>query len=96
MAHLIQSLVNPDVLVLNLPIKYRAAQMICREYCPEIAEDIKMLISLCYTALYFDNPGAAFFTMIDYANEHPGENYTSVSCESILENIRVKKCLHTE
>lgn len=74
MAHLIQSLVNPDVLELNLPIKYRAAQMICREYCPEIAEDIKMLISLCYTALYFDNPGAAFFTMIDYANAYPGEN----------------------
>ena len=91
MAHLIQSLVNPDVLVLNLPIKYRAAQMICREYCPEIAEDIKMLISLCYTALYFDNPGAAFFTMIDYANEHPGENGIEIYKRIMREHSRKYK-----
>lgn len=74
MAHMIQSLINPDVEEFHRPVPYKTAQMICREYCPEIADDTKLLISLCYIALYFDNPGVAFFNLIDDAKNHREQN----------------------
>lgn len=72
MAHMIQSYIRPDLRHKKVP--YESAQMVCSVYCPEIAENTKLLISICYTALFFDNPGVAFFTLIDYAKKHREKN----------------------
>lgn len=72
MAHMIQSFINPDLRHNKVP--YVSAQIVCQVYCPEIAHDTKLLISICYSAIFFDNPGVAFFTMVDFARKNPDMN----------------------
>lgn len=66
MAHLIQSLVNPDLYHAEVP--YKSAQIICAKILPELKDDTKLLISICYTALFFDNPGYAFIEILQNVN----------------------------
>jgi hypothetical protein len=67
MAHLIQSLVNPDLYHGEIP--YKSAQLICDKIRPDITEDTRLLIAICYTALFFNNPGHAFFKVLESANK---------------------------
>lgn len=70
MAHLIQSLINPELHHNVVP--YKSAQLICDKLRPELKHDTKLLISICYTSLYFNNPGLAFFEILNSVNQ--GEN----------------------
>lgn len=65
MAHLIQSLINPELP--HNEVRYQAAHLICDKIRPDIKDDTKLLISICYTALFFDNPGHAFFEILQSA-----------------------------
>lgn len=62
MAHLVQSLFNSELYHSEVP--YQAAQLICNEIRPDISENKKLLISICYISLFFDNPGVAFFDIL--------------------------------
>lgn len=68
MAHLIQQLINPTVH--HQEIKYLAVQHICNNYCKiEIAKNTRLIISACVCSLMFDNPGVAFFDVLDYISK---------------------------
>jgi len=67
MAHLIQSLVNPDLYHREIP--YKSAQLIYDKIRPDLKDDIKLLIAICYTSLFFNNPGHAFFEILESANK---------------------------
>lgn len=66
MAHLIQLLINPELSHREVP--YQSAQLVCDKIRPDLIEDTKLLISICYTSLFFDNPGHAFFEIIESAS----------------------------
>lgn len=66
MAHLVQSLVNPELFHSKVP--YESAQLICNKIRPDLQHDTKLLISICYVALYFNNPGLAFFDILKSAD----------------------------
>lgn len=66
MAHLTQYLVDPDVNNRHDVIPYRIVELICDNKYPSIAKDTKMIITLCFCSLMFDNPGVAFFDLADY------------------------------
>nr|WP_320020820.1 hypothetical protein [uncultured Draconibacterium sp.] len=74
MAHLIQSLVNPELFHDKVP--YESAQIICDKIRPDLRNDTKLLISICYIALYFNNPGCAFFDILQSVNKN--ENGTQL------------------
>lgn len=67
MAHLVQSLINPELFHSEVP--YRAAQLICNKIRPDLKDDKKLLISICYTSLFFNNPGHAFFDILKSAKK---------------------------
>lgn len=67
MAHLVQSLFNSELYHSEVP--YQAAQLICNEIRPDISPNKKLLISICYLALFFDNPGVAFFDILLSVNQ---------------------------
>ena len=62
MAHLIQSLINPDLKHPTIP--YKSAQLICKKIRPDILDNTKLLISICYISLYFNNLGLAFYNLL--------------------------------
>lgn len=71
MAHLVQSLID-DVDDVHPTVPYRTVEMICeskKEY-RRVAKDKKMMISLCHCALMYDNPGVAFFELLDNVIEN--------------------------
>ena len=69
MAHLIQSFINEELYHPTIP--YCAAELIFRAIYADKSHDIKMMISLCFCSLMFDNPGVAFFEMINYSKNNP-------------------------
>lgn len=68
MAHLIQSFINDDTHHTNIP--YHSVELICKNIYKEISEDKKMMISICLCSLMFDNPGVAFFDVIELSKKH--------------------------
>ena len=70
MAHMIQRKVDPNVDRFHNAFPYRIVQLICANKYPSLCDDENMMISLCICALMFDNPGAAFFDVADYAIKH--------------------------
>ncbi len=65
MAHLFQTMIDETATHPNIP--YNSVQLICSFIYPEIAEDKKMMISLCLCALISMNPGAYFFEVLEIA-----------------------------
>ena len=72
MAHLIQSLINEELYHSTIP--YCSAELIFKTIYAEKSHDKKMIISLCFCSLMFDNPGVAFFEMINYSKNNPELN----------------------
>lgn len=62
MAHLVQSLVNPELYHATVP--YDSARLVCTKVRPDLADDTRLLISVCYISLFFNNPGSAFFEIL--------------------------------
>lgn len=72
MAHEIQKTLVPDVFHPEVP--YCTAELILKEYYPEILNDSKLITSICYCALHWDNPGVGFFDVVNLAKRNPSWN----------------------
>ncbi len=72
MAHEIQKILTPDIFHPEIP--YCAAELILREYYPEISKDSRLIASICYCALHWDNPGVGFFEVVNIAKRNPALN----------------------
>ena len=72
MADMVQRIYDPDVEHDEVP--YRVVQKICEVFYPDVAQDIKMMISLCTCALMSSNPGCGFFEALDFAKSHKDLN----------------------
>lgn len=69
MAHLIQSFINGELYHSTVP--YCTVELICKSIYGEIIDDKKMMISLCFCSLMFNNPGVAFFDLIELSKKNP-------------------------
>ncbi|MBO4719790.1 MAG: hypothetical protein J5658_07955 [Prevotella sp.] len=74
MAHMIQRKVDSSINSSHNAVPYRMVELICANKYPSLCDDENMMISLCICALMFDNPGAAFFDVADYAIKYRIEN----------------------
>ena len=72
MAHLIQKCFVEDVNHASVP--YLSAERIIHEIYPQIENDKKLIISICFCALYWDNPGVGFFEVVEIAKANPNWN----------------------
>lgn len=72
MAHNIQKLFVKEVNHFTIP--YCAAELVLQAYYPEIVNDKKLIVSICYCALHWDNPGVGFFDVVEIAKANPNWN----------------------
>lgn len=72
MAHLFQVMIDETAIHPNIP--YNSVQLICSFIYPEIANDNKMMISLCLCSLISMNPGAYFFEVVEIAKSNRNLN----------------------
>lgn len=72
MAHIVQKLFVENVNHSAVP--YCAVELVLQEIYPEIVEDKKLIISICYCALHWDNPGVGFFEVTQIAKDNPEWN----------------------
>lgn len=68
MAHLVQSLINSELNHSTIP--YCAVELICKSIYSEILNDKKKMISICLCSLMFNNPGVAFFEIIEFSKKN--------------------------
>lgn len=69
MAHLIQSFINDELYHPTVP--YCTVELICKSIDSDISNDKKMMISLCFCSLMFNNPGVAFFDLVELSKKNP-------------------------
>ena len=55
-------------------IPYCSVELICKSIYSEISNDKKMMISLCFCSLMFDNPGIAFFDLVELSKKNQSLN----------------------
>lgn len=91
MAHLIQKMIYSEVEHNQVP--YEAVEIICNYWYPEIKDNLRQMVAICMCALMFDNPGAGFFTVIEFAKDHPDleginffKEFIQTSCVIYKEN----------
>lgn len=79
-------------------IPYNSVKLVCQSVYPEIAEDRRLLISICLCCLHYNNPGAGFFEVIDIlkANqEFDGRDLYKHFCEtSTIRYLDEKLTIH--
>lgn len=90
MAHHIQKLIDPTVEESHAIVPYRIIDKIWEKIYPEKKNDIKLLISICYISLMFDNPGIGFFDVSYFARKHSIDNGRSLYKASLLHTISFK------
>lgn len=73
MANLLQSFFD-DIEGKHPAIPYDSVNLVCQSIYPEIAEDRRLLISICLCSLHYNNPGAGFFEVINILKDNPGFN----------------------
>lgn len=69
MAAMYQSLIDPDTSHPDVP--YNVIQFWCKKHFPNIADDKKKLICLCYISLFSLDPGFSLMLTLRNANTHP-------------------------
>lgn len=72
MAHCIQHLFCNDLN--HAPIPYCSAELILKEIYPQISTDNRLIASICYCALHWDNPGVGFFEVVEILRHNPEWN----------------------
>lgn len=90
MAHHIQKLIDPTVEETHPTVPYKIIDMIIANHYPDFKDDDKLIISLCYISLLFDNPGVGFFKVADHAKSIGITDGRSLYKESLLYNIHYK------
>ena len=71
MAAMYQMIVDPTATHENNDLPYNLVQILCEKKFPNIAEDRRKLISICYISLFSMSPAEVLFDQLDYANRHP-------------------------
>lgn len=79
MAAMCQSLVDPNADHPDVP--YNVVKVLAEHHFPNIANDTRKLICLCFVALYSLDPGCALVRELITANQNP-----SLTCQLIFEN----------
>jgi len=72
MAHIFQSFFDPTAEHPQIP--YRAVQLVCKDFSPEVANDPKMLFSICLCSLMYNNPAYGFFEILEIVRQNPRMN----------------------
>ena len=72
MAHCIQYLFSKELN--HSPIPYCSAELALKELYPQISTDYKLIASICYCALHWDNPGVGFFEVVEILKQNPEWN----------------------
>lgn len=72
MASMYQRIIDPNVNRNDLP--YNFVELFCKQKYPNIADDKKKLISICYISLFSRFPSELLMTELQYANEHLEKN----------------------
>ena len=72
MAHCIQHLFCEELNHASIP--YCSAELVLKELYPQISTDYKLIASICYCALNWDNPGVGFFEVVEILKHNPGWN----------------------
>lgn len=76
MAHVFQSFFDPEIEHPQIP--YNAVQLICKNYLPHVADDPKMMFSVCLCSLMFNNPAFGFFEVLKIVKINPRLNGQSL------------------
>ncbi|WP_339751112.1 hypothetical protein [Algoriphagus aquimarinus] len=83
MAYLCQSFFDPDAKLLEIP--YSTAEILCGIIIPDLMEDKRRLIALCYIALSSENSGYTFYELLISAKER----YSELSGKELI-NVLLK------
>lgn len=85
MAHLIQSFINDELYHPTVP--YCTVELICKSIDSDISNDKKMMISLCFCSLMFNNPGVAFFDLVELSKKNPLLNGYELYVKILKDNV---------
>lgn len=91
MAHLIQEMIFSELNHREVP--YLSGIMIYKHYLQKekiLNQDKLIIITLCYCALFHDNPGVAYIHYLDFIQEHPHLTCFEIYKELINSKIKYK------
>lgn len=71
MAAMYQMMIDPHATHENNDMPYNLIQILCEQYFPNIANDRKKLISICYISLFSMSPAEILLDQMNYASENP-------------------------
>lgn len=71
MASMYQMLYDPSATHPNFDLPYNIVKILAEQSFPNIANDNKKLISICYLSLFSLSPAQVLFEQLDYANKNP-------------------------
>lgn len=89
MAAMYQMMVDPTATHENNDLPYNLVQILCEKKFPNIAEDRRKLISICYISLFSMSPAEVLFDQLDYANRHPSISGKALFFEFVT-NSKIK------
>lgn len=90
MAAMVQEIIDPASKDTHVSIPYHVVSRLAARYAPNIADDNKKLITLCFISLHTLAPGIKLMDYMSYANEHPTADILSIF-EHFLEDSKVRK-----
>ncbi len=90
MAAMVQEMIDPASKDTHIAIPYHVVARLAAQYAPNIANDNKKLITLCFISLHTLSPGITLINYMSYANENPKADIISIF-NHFLENSKVRK-----
>ena len=90
MAAMVQELIDPASKDTHITIPYHVVSRLASQYAPNIANDNKKLITLCFISLHTLSPGITLINYMSYANDNPTADIISIF-EHFLEDSKVRK-----
>ena len=90
MAAMVQEMIDPASKDTHKAIPYHAVSRLAAQYAPNIANDNKKLITLCFISLHTLSPGITLINYMSYANDNPTADILSIF-EHFLEDSKVRK-----
>lgn len=90
MAAMVQEIIDPASKDTHKAIPYHVVSRLAAQYAPNIANDNKKLITLCFISLHTLSPGITLINYMSYANDNPTADILSIF-EHFLEESKVRK-----
>lgn len=89
MAAMLQEVINPGSQAGHDIVPYHVVQRIANQIAPNIKDDVKKLIGMCFISLHTLCPGYTLCDYLRYANANPGMSLLEIF-DYFLENSSVK------